>query len=263
VSDGLAARVMDGGGAGVLWLHGYTLDSSVWGPLWEALPAWRHIGLDLPGHGASRPLKQRESLPELARRIGAFASSEAVEHIGGVSLGAMVGLQVAIEYPESFRTLLVCSPPLGGGPQDPDARTRNLELTRLYRERGSGPWMTELWMKWPPDIFKGAARHAALWLQLKNLVDQHSWVELLDSRMQHLTMYPQQVQQLSRVRAATLAVVGEEDMPTFKRCAELLRRGISSCERIYWPGAGHISLLEEAANLSGTVDAHLRRASSR
>jgi len=251
------------GGAGVLWLHGYTLDSSIWWPLWQALPGWRHIGLDLPGHGASDPIKPLESLPELARRIARFAIGEGVQHIVGLSLGGLIALQVAIEYTESFRSLTVCSPPLGGGPQDPQAATRNLELTRLFRERGAGPWMTELWMKWPPEIFKGAADHPVLWSQLQFLVDQHSWAELADSRMQHLTMYEQQLHELSRIRAATLVLVGENDMAAFKRCAELLRRAIEGCERLYWPGAGHLSLLEAAQSISGTLDAHLRRASSR
>jgi pimeloyl-ACP methyl ester carboxylesterase len=261
VRDGLAARVVDGGGESLLWLHGYTLDSSIWGPLWQGLPAWRHIGLDLPGHGASEPLRRRESLPELARRVGAFALAEGVRHIIGLSLGAMIALQVAIECPESFRSLILCSPPVGGGPQDPAARTRNLELARLYSERHAGPWMTALWMQWPPDIFKGAAHHAELWSQLQSVIDRHSWAELTDSRMQGLTVYPQQVRQLGRIRASTLVLVGEEDMPAFKRCAELLRRAIPNCERIYWPGAGHLALLEAAGSVPGTLEAHLRAAS--
>ena len=260
-SDGLGARVVDRAGVSVLWLHGYTLDSSIWGRLWHGLPAWRHIGLDLPGHGASGPMRQLESLPELARRIGAFALREAVQHIIGLSLGAMIALQVAVEYPESFRSLILCSPPVGGGPQDPYARTRNLELTRLYRERGAGPWMTELWMKWPPDIFKGAARDVALWLQLQALVDRHSWAELADSRMQYLTTYPRQIEQLAQIHASTMVLVGEHDMQAFKRCAELLRRSIPGCERIYWPGAGHLTLLEAPESVSATLDAHLHGAS--
>lgn len=258
VSDGLAARIVYDDGESVLWLHGYTFDSSIWGPLWENLPGWRHIGLDLPGHGASEPLRPRESLSELGQRIGAFATQQAVQHIIGLSLGGMIALQVAIEYPEAFRTLILCSPPLGGGPQDPHAKTRNLELTRLYRERGAGPWMTALWMSWPPDIFKGAATHPVLWSQLQTLVDRHSWAELADSRMQGLTMYPQQMQELGRIRAATLVLVGEEDMPAFKRCAELLRRAIPGCQRIYWPGAGHLSLLEMSPSVSPLIEAHLR-----
>ena len=51
--EGLSARVQPGSGPKVIWLHGYTLNSSVWLPLWRRLPGWTHIGIDLPGHGAS------------------------------------------------------------------------------------------------------------------------------------------------------------------------------------------------------------------
>ena len=37
----------------VLWVHGYTMDSSLWQPLWDELPGWHHFGIDLPFHGTS------------------------------------------------------------------------------------------------------------------------------------------------------------------------------------------------------------------
>ncbi len=258
VGHGLAARVVDDGGERVLWIHGYTLDSSIWEELWGYLPGWRHVGLDLPGHGSSGPLQLGERLPELARRVGAVAAEHDVRHVIGLSWGGMIALQVAIECPETVATLTLGSPAVGGGPQDTHARTRNLELARLYRTRGAGPWMSELWMRSPPDIFKGAATHPELWLRLRALIDRHSWSELGDSRMSDLTTHPQRTEALARIRAATLVIVGEEDMPAFKRCAELLRRTIPRCQRVYCTGAGHLCLLEAAAAVSPLLKAHLR-----
>src|SRR6266508_579584 len=118
--------------------------------------------------------------------------------------------------------------------------------------------MTELWMRWPPDIFKGAARHPDLWKTLRAVVDRHRWEELSDQRMRPLVTHPQPPDDLCRVRAATLIVVGEDDMPSFKRCAELMRRAIPAAERVYAPGAGHLSLLE-CSSVPGVIAAHLER----
>src|SRR3954447_22432766 len=170
-----------------------------------------------------------------------------MRHLAGLSYGGMIALQVAAECPEMFATLTLNSPGLGGGPQDPYARSRNLELFRLYKERGAGPWLTELWMQSPPDIFKGVAAYPALWARLQALIDRHSWDELQDARMQGLTGYAQTDRDLRRVRAATLLIIGEDDMDAFKRCAELIRRGVRGTERVYLPGAGHLGLIEAPA----------------
>ncbi len=257
LSGGIAARTAPGPGETVLWLHGYTMDSSIWPEVWSYLPGWNHIAFDLPGHGASDPMPAREDLPALAERLGTLAVEQGVRHVVGLSFGGMIALQVAAAFPDTFATLTLNSPGLGGGPQDPHARSRNLELFQLYKERGPGPWMTELWMTSPPDIFKGLAAHPAQWAQVQALVDQHSWDELQDARMQGMTNYVQTERDLRRIRAATLLIIGDEDMDSFKRCAELIRRGIRGCERVYLPGAGHMGLVELPAQAAPLVAHHL------
>lgn len=258
IGDGIVARVSPTGAERVLWIHGYTLDSSIWNELWRRLPGWHHIGIDLPGHGASDRMASGEGLGELGRRIGDLALEYDVRHLVGLSFGGMVALQVAIELPSAFASLVLGSPGLGGAPQDPHARVRNRELTRLYRERGPGPWMGELWMKSPPDIFKGAASQPGLWRELREVVDRHPWSELGDRTMHGLANHPQPEQHLRRIEAETLILVGEEDMSAFKRYAEVIRRAIPRCGRVYLPGAGHLGLLEAPSEAGALIAAHWR-----
>lgn len=260
VDDGIVATARPGDGESVLWIHGYSLDSRIWDELWNHLPAWNHVGIDLPGHGQSLPLPHGADLASLARRIGSFAIRENIRHVVGLSFGGMVALQVAIEHPEAFASLVLGAPALGSGPQDRYAQARNLELSRLYRARGRGPWLRDLWMTSPPDIFKGAAKHPALWQQLHDIVGEHPWTELADTRMQALTTCRQEFHDLRRIKAATLVFVGDEDADAFKRCAELIRRGIPRCRRVYLDGTGHLTLLEQAAFVHDMLDGHFRAA---
>jgi pimeloyl-ACP methyl ester carboxylesterase len=235
------------------------MDATVWAPLWEALPGWTHVGVDLWGHGGSPPLPPGADLPALADEVIALAASEGARHVVGLSFGGMLALQVAIQWGAGLASLVLGSAPLGGGPQDPHAATRSRELTRLYEQRGPGEWMTALWMRSPPDIFRGAAAQPELWERLQQTVDRHRWEELEDESMRGVVDHPQSAHDLRRVEAATLIVVGDEDMPSVKRCAELMRRSIPGARRVYARGAGHLSLLEspEAAEL---IAAHLRGA---
>jgi 2-succinyl-6-hydroxy-2,4-cyclohexadiene-1-carboxylate synthase len=260
LGEDMAAAVRPGEGEAVFWIHGYTMDSRIWGELWDLLPGWHHIGIDLPGHGHSPPLASGLDLSGLARRIGRFALEQQARHLVGLSFGGMIALQVAIEYPDAFATLVLGAPALAGGPQDRHAQVRNIELARLYRARGAGPWLRDLWMTPPPDIFAGAARQPALWQRLHDIIGGHAWTELADSRMQALTTQPQPAAALRRVAADALVLVGEEDAEAFRRCAELIRRAIPRCRRVHLAGTGHLTLLERAATVHALLDAHFRQA---
>lgn len=254
----LAARVATGSGERVLWIHGYTLDSSTWQHLWHDLPGWHHIGIDLPGHGASQPLEAGTTLPQLGRTIGQLALEHDVRHVVGLSFGGMIALQVAIEFPDAFASLTLGAPGLAGGPEDPAARQRYPELLELYARRGAGPWMTELWMTAPPDLFKGAQGHTVLWQELADVVERHSWLELRTLAMQHLRMHPQTETDLRRIKAATMVMVGDQEMPAFIHTAQLLQRSIPACRTVHLPATGHLCMLESVELAGPLIDLHLR-----
>jgi len=256
--EDLAARLAPGEGEAVLWIHGYTLDASSWERLWELLPGWRHIGIDLPGHGASLPLPAGDDLPALARRIGRLALRHGVRHVVALSFGTLVALQLAIEHPTAFASVTLAAPALGGGPQDPDVARRYDELAAAYRTKGFGPHLRERWMQSPPDLFKGAEGRPELWDRLWRLVGRHGWWELADGSYGRLGNHPQPRHQLTAVRAAFLVLVGENELPAFKRCAELIRRSVSDCERVYVPAVGHLCVLEDPEGTCGLIAAHLR-----
>jgi len=254
--EGLAARVASGTGDKVLWVHGYTLDSSSWIELWNLLPEWTHIGVDLPGHGASLPLQPDENLPALAKRIGRLALRENVRHLVALSFGTVVALQVAIEFPTSFQSVILGAPALGGGPQESEVATRYQELVEMYRTRGFGPELRRRWMQSPPNIFKGAENRGELWDQLWKIVGRHPWWELADGSYAALSSHPQTKSQLSQIAAATMVLVGDHEFPTFKRCAEIIRRSVPRCERIYLPGVGHLCMLEDPARVHMIMEHH-------
>lgn len=258
LDEGLAGRVATGPGDAILWLHGYTLDSSSWVELWDLLPEWHHIGLDLPGHGASLPPGDKEDLPMLARRVGQLALQRDVRHIVALSFGTLLALQIAIEFPAAFRSVTLGAPALGGGPQDAEVGTRYEELSDLYRRHGFTPELRRLWMHSPPDIFKGAEAHPLLWERLWRIVGRHPWWELENGSYSRLSNHSQSRDELQRIEAATLLLVGENELAPFKRCAELIRRSIPNCQRVYLPVVGHLCMLENAAGVHTILEDWLR-----
>ncbi|RLJ19982.1 pimeloyl-[acyl-carrier protein] methyl ester esterase [bacterium endosymbiont of Escarpia laminata] len=93
-----------GRGGSLVLLHGWGMNSAVWGGVAERLAENRRVILmDLPGHGDS-PFAGERSLREWADACLAVAPERAVWI--GWSLGAQVALQVALDQPERVQRLI-------------------------------------------------------------------------------------------------------------------------------------------------------------
>jgi 2-succinyl-6-hydroxy-2,4-cyclohexadiene-1-carboxylate synthase len=260
--DGLVARTGGGDGEGILWFHGYTMDASVFADVWAALPRWRHVGVELPGHGASRALRDGEDLAALAATIAGCAARLRIRHLVGLSFGTLVALQVAATRPDAFATLVLAAPALAGAGADPAVERRYVELAALYRREGPGPHMTRLWMASPPDIFRHAVRRPAVAARLAASIDRHGWRELEAYSMQQLAAPPQDGAVLERVRAATLLLVGEHELTAHITCAAAIAATVPSCTVRVLAGAGHLALLEEPEAAAHFIAEHLTRSPS-
>ena len=247
-----------GDGPAVLWIHGYTMDSSTWQPLWDRLPGWRHVGVDLPGHGASAPMPPGITLPAMAAEIVHVAKDNSAQRLVALSFGSCIALQVAIDEPDLLTHVVLGAPTIAGAPADPQAERRYRELAMLKRFR-SGRADGRSWMRSPPDIFRGTERHAAVQAALREVIVKHQWDELDSGAMRSLTNHVHTPADLGRIGADTLVVTGDDDMPTFVANAETLRSTVERCHALPVPHAGHLPLLEQPDAVAAAIDAHLRR----
>ena len=229
----------------ILWLHGYTMDGSIWEDIWRELPEFAHVAPDLPGHGRSRRFSENESLSSIARSVEEIAREFDARHIVSISFGGTVGLQLGIQVKGFFKSLTVCSAGIGGGPVDLESQACNRELNQMYNDRGIGAWLTARWLQSPPEIFSGLRLRPPIFEKIAEVIRQHCWQELADGTMNRISSSQQSKNQLKNITLPTLVLVGEQDMDSFKRAAEIIRRSIPSASRKYLPGVGHLGLLED------------------
>jgi pimeloyl-ACP methyl ester carboxylesterase len=246
-----------GDGPAVLWVHGYTMDSTCWEQLWGRLPGWRHIGVDLPGHGRSGPMPRGWTLADLAGQVAEVARAEQAPRLVALSFGSCVALQLAIDEPGLLRRLVVGAPTIAGAPDQPEAAQRYKELLLLRRMGSGGDVIAEQWMRSPPDIFRGTERHPELRARLRATIGRHRWDELDSGAMRSINACVHTDEQLGRIAAETLVVAGAEDMPTFVRNAERLRRTVPRVSVLRLAAAGHLCLIERPDAVAGAVAAHL------
>lgn len=258
LGDGLAGRLASGPGERVLWIHGYALDSSTWGELWDLLPDLHHVGVDLPGHGRSLPLPTGQQLPELARRVAMQALRHGVRHVVALSVGTVVALQMAIEHPGAFASLVLGSPVPSSTAAAESFWKRYRELANMSRMAGHGEHLRGRLMLVAPSLFSGVRERSALWDRLWAVVGEHPFWDLADASLLRLARKSPTTAQLRAVAVPTLVVAGEKDAPSGRRRAAGLTRALPRCERLDLPGVSRLSLLEAPAEAARAIGSHVR-----
>lgn len=124
-----------GQGEPVLFLHGLGSSSAHWAPQMEHFSrSYRCIAVDARGSGHSRdrlnpggPFSIAGFAADAAALLSALGASPA--HVVGLSMGGMIGFQLAVDHPHAVRTLTVVN-------SGPSVRPKTLRdrLKLLFRE---------------------------------------------------------------------------------------------------------------------------------
>jgi pimeloyl-ACP methyl ester carboxylesterase len=168
----------------------------------------------------------------------------------------MIALQVVLARPAAFETLTMAAPALGGGPVEPAVGVRYLELFELYRRRGPGPWMTELWMRSPPETFAHATE--SLRAHLAAVIDRHSWGDF-DRPDFGICGFARQFQdpnELAHAAARLLILIGSRELEAFRKAAAILHDVRPDAQVVELAGAGHLCLLQAAEQSARSIAEH-------
>jgi pimeloyl-ACP methyl ester carboxylesterase len=260
LGGGLAGRRSAGHGEGVLWLHPYALDSSCWTELWDQLPRWRHVGVDLPGHGCSEPLGPREDLRGLAERLCDVAVRHQVRHAVGLSLGATLALAMTQARPGALTSLVLASPVPAGMPETEAFWRRYRELANMYLMAGFGGHLRGRLMLVEPSVFDASRSRPGAWDRLWSIVGRHPFWDLGHAGYQRVGAPPWPDDDLRELELPVLLIAGRNDAWGSWAAARRWAAALPRSAMVELPGAGHLALLEEPAAAAAAVDAHLTAA---
>lgn len=231
-SAGGLAYDLVGEGPLVVLIHGSNLDRR----MWEGEVEWlqeknRVLRYDLRGQGASADATEAYSnhtdLLALLDEVG-----ESDVFLIGLSAGAQVVLDVAIEAPHRVRRMMLASPSLTGyRPQEMPAFLGDLSAALRVRDfdRANEVLLTSAIMSVPPrfaDLVRTMVEdNSRLWKIPYSLVEQVS---------------PPAIQRLETIRTPTLILVGEHDLEAIRAQGLLLERRLPDARRVTIRGGGHL-----------------------
>ncbi|MGH7565720.1 MAG: alpha/beta fold hydrolase, partial [Gemmatimonadota bacterium] len=178
-------------------------------------------------------------------------------HVSGLSLGAAVGMWLAIEHPEKVKSLSLHS---GWTKSDPFLRTVAEGWQVMAGAMGSVPEMVTLAIfPWclTPELYAARPEYVQ---SLADFVKSRP-AQPLEAFIQHSNaVIAHDVEaQLGRITAPTQITFGRQDMLTSTRFADRLREGIRDSELWIFEGCAHAPIYEKVEEFNERSLAFLQR----
>jgi len=238
-----------GSGHPMILIHGFTVDTRMWDDQFEAFALhYQVIRYDVRGFGKSNvPTEEGYSYADDLKAL--------IEHLGishayvlGLSMGGMIAIDFALEYPGATDALIPADAALGGF-QWQEFGESLVSVWSRASEAGIQA-AKELWLDL--DLFKPAMEKPDVASRLTQMVSEYSgWHFGKDDPFPGLD--PPAIQRLAEISAPTLSIVGEYDLSDFHTIAGVLQKQILEARKIILPGVGHMSNMEDPSRFNEVV----------
>jgi 3-oxoadipate enol-lactonase len=244
--------VRAGDGPPVVLLHPLGVDRTVWRQVEMAIPGFRFLTYDLPGHGATPAPGERCTVEDLSDQLADLLRTADVgpAHVVGVSLGGLVAQALAAREPALVDHLVV----VDAVAVYPSAmRDMWRERAALVREQGIEPvvvptlelWFTAGALERDEDVVRTVRRL----LRDTNPEGYARACEVLESA--------DTTDLLERITAPTMVVCGEDDAPAFTAAAPLLAESVAGARLEWLTGVRHAGAFEHPSAFAALLASFL------
>lgn len=229
-----------GSGHHLVLIHGFTVDRRVWDAQLDFFAQnFRVVRYDLRGYGRSAlpPIESYSDADDLKALLDHLGIEQA--HVVGLSKGGGVAVQFTLTYPRMVDQLVLADSTLGGY-QWQEFGSAFASVSATARESGI-PAAKKAWLGL--DIFAPAQEKPDVAARLRQMIADYSgWHLVNNDPVRELD--PPPIEQLDRITAPTLVIVGERDIPDFHRIANIITERVPNARKAVIQGAGHVANME-------------------
>jgi pimeloyl-ACP methyl ester carboxylesterase len=239
-------------------LHGWPSDGREWRRQLEGLPdEFTVVAWDAPGAGRSSDPPETFRLPDWADRLAGFIEALGLvpAHVGGLSWGGGLALQLYGRHPEVVRSLILVSAYAGwGGSLPAEEVERRLQL--MVRNSQLPP------AEWAPALIKTLLTDRATEGMVEDLTSIVSDLHPAATRVALRAFAEADLRDvLPRINVPTLLLYGEEDVRAPRPVWEPLHTRVPGSKLVLVPGVGHMIDIEAAGRFNAEVRGFLRSVS--
>jgi 3-oxoadipate enol-lactonase len=238
----------------VVLLHAIATDSELWA---SQIPVWsqfaRILAVDLPGHGASAPRPQIDSLDQYAHALAELLASVAIEDVAivGLSFGGMIGQAFALNYPQRVRSLVLSNTSARTSAEMKEVWTRRKQDASTHGMQAQVATTIDRWFT--PQFRETAPLHVE---RVANMIRRTSYegyaaaieairgLDLLDS--------------LSSLEMPVLVVGGRKDAAVTPQVVEAMAQRIPKAQTLLLDDTAHLANVEQPVAFTEIVGRFLR-----
>lgn len=238
----------------ILFSHGLLWDTRVFGPQIAALRSrYRCVAYDHRGQGRSA-VPRESTIPMDLLALDAAALIYECDlgpvHFVGLSMGGFVGMRLAAWHPELIRTLTLVN--TSAEPETRKNVPRYKLLAAIVAVAGPKPVASQVMsIMFGSSFLEDPARAD----------ERRQWQAILAGNRRSITKAVNGViqrdgvvEQLARIVAPTLVIVGDEDVATTPDRARRLAAAIPSARLVQIPRAGHTSPIEAPEAVTAAIE---------
>lgn len=241
----------------VVFGHGLLWSGAMFDPQVDALRGrFRCITVDWRGQGRSAVADTGYDMDTLTEDLVAL-----IDHLGiapvdyvGLSMGGFIGMRLAARHPDLVRSLALLETSAEPEPaQNVPAYRRLAQVVRFVGPRPvAGRVMAIMFgQTFLTDPSRAAERDE--WRRRLNAVDRVGAVRATHGVIERAGI----ADELARITAPTLVLVGDEDVATVPDKARRIQAGIVGSQLVIVPGAGHTSTIEQPTAVIAALEQHL------
>ena len=244
-----------GKGKNVVLIHGGLNDSRLWDDQFDEFAKdFRVIRYDLRGFGRSDfsygPYSHVEDLVALMKYLKVEKAS-----LVGVSLGGIIAADLALDHPEMVEKLILTSSGLRG-----DKQPRNEKSAAAYKaaeEKGKDAAI-EMWLEHPFFVLgKNDKKYVKRARQM--LSDNYRFWGPTPQLIQLTWGKYLTIDRLAEIKAPTLVLVGDKDIPQILTISDTLQKNIKGAEKVIIPGASHHICMDQPREFNKKVRTFLKQ----
>ena len=234
-----------GQGHPLLLIHAGIADSRMWDEQFPLFAQrYRVIRYDLRGYGQTRlepgTFANHEDVTALLNALGVQKA-----HIIGVSFGSAIALNFTLAHPDMVASLVMVAPSVVG--EESSERIRQFihdEAALLEQDDIAGA--TELNMRlWVDGIHRSPEQVNPALRQRVYDMQYHAFTIPMPEGIEEEELQPPAITRLVEVRAPTLVIVGDLDLPEKLQLAAQLANDIPDARHHAIEGAAHMVSMEQ------------------
>jgi pimeloyl-ACP methyl ester carboxylesterase len=245
----------EGQGLPLVLLHGFPLDRRMWDAQVAELSAhWRVIAPDLRGFGTSR-WQAPFSIPDLAQDVHTMLTQLAALPcvLAGLSMGGYVALAFARKYHQDLRGLiLVDTKAEGDTSEQREGRAKMIDLVQKQGSKAVADQMV------PKLVAEDVPRMRPAVAAAVRTLAEACPPKTIEYALEAMRDRPDQSPHLGSIKVPTLIIVGDADAITPVPVSQKMQQGIAGSELVVIKGSGHMSTMEQPAQVSQAMARFMR-----